>query len=1724
PIPNTRISIRSDTGVIVPPGTVGEVWLGGVGLAQGYLNNPILTAKHFVETSDGHFYRTGDLGRWTADGRLELQGRIDHQVKLHGQRIELGEIEQILQTHPTIAEAVVVMTAAANETKTLHGFIRLNPESVMPDEDVWRAHLAAHLPPHMIPASVTKVASFPLTPSGKLDRKALLQKLKTSENQKEKNKTPPGNALEDRIAAVWQDLLNVTVDREDNFFALGGNSLLAVTLAHRLSQAFEHPISARDLFAAPVLADFAQRVARTTASPHDMTEQVPESDHATEGQKEFWVAEAAGLDTRTFTIPLIQSVLGNTPSIQSWRSAWATLVGRHQSLRTSFAMDTDGILHQKISPPSDNTIAFSCVTHPDTPSALAFIRQCQQAPLSMMSAPLWRAGLVAIESTGEKLFWLALHHSVGDGQSVGILSAELSALLRGDHLPEITGSFAQTAAREDTYLTGHECSEDAQYWNSLLARVPDNAFEEGPLDTARSSTKTPGTHRFEVRLDCKTTENLKALARSHNTSLHAVMLALLAWEARRRTARDDVLVGTTASVRETASDAKIVGYYVNMLPIAVHQQQSASFGDILNEAGGKLAGALSHARYPFARIYQNLRTERALTRHPARYPLFDMAVTENPPPASPSGSVALTRRFSAAYEYWPISPGEDMVLSHEQLPDGQLMLQLHVNAAVYSQETAECWFTALQGWAKWLTVAGQADMPLPGILPDEAAQLKKWEYGARIDRPAKRFHEIFEHRHDTNEKNADTHCAVLTQTDQRTYAEVERDANVLANTLIGRGVKRGDTVAVLTGRSITLASAVLGIWKSAATYLPLSADLPAERLAFMAKDCGISHLIALDGLGVPAELEKTVSTILRPEVLDALSDISAHRPDVSGSPDDIAYIIYTSGSTGRPKGVRISHRSYVNIILGTGEAYGLTADDRSLMFSSPSFDVSLSDIGLPLAFGATLCPVSYDILSAPNKFRAFLNDLKITVADITPSYLRLFDGAALPTLRILVTGGEAPYPSDIITYAANLQYYNAYGPTENTISSTMAVLTAEPQLFLSAGRPLPNTSVHVCDPNGNPVPPGVMGELWLGGSGLAHGYVGRPDLTAAAFVHTAWGRRYRTGDIGRWHTNGALEIMGRTDDQVKLNGIRVELGEIESALATHPDIAQAVAVLDHTQGYEHSLWAFVSPRPGKHAPAEDSWRQYLADRLPGYMIPSVVTSVESIPLSDSGKVDKAALKQLLDGRDRNTNTLPPEDGLERDIARIWQDLLKVQNIHRDDNFFALGGHSLLAIAVTHRLEALLGYPVSARDLFAEPTLRGFSHRVSQTTSPSAGDVATNHATQGQREFWVAEQAGLDTRGFIIPLTMIVQNADDITTAQWHTAWTALVHRHEALRTGFRVDETGTLHRFITPPETAALEISEQPDLNAALHYSQSCQGKAFVMSAPPLWRAGIIRIRQTRQTLFWMALHHSVGDGVSLGILTSDLAKLVQGQTLLPLSSSLDLVAGREETYLSSHDCQSDARYWQQTLAKTPPLDEWPLDFTRPNGRTAQNARGAHTFRIPLDADIAARLRAFASKNGASLHTLFLTLMALEIARRCERSEFLLGTAVSTRETAHDAQLVGYFVNMLPLPCQIDRTVSVEQNLRMMQAALADGLQHTRYPFARIYQDFRRDHTQVPSPARYPLFDFAVAENPVGPPSHSGIAFVAPPVSPVESYSLRPNAPAQDMVLVHEGRPDGGLT
>jgi amino acid adenylation domain-containing protein/thioester reductase-like protein len=801
----------------------------------------------------------------------------------------------------------------------------------------------------------------------------------------------------------------------------------------------------------------------------------------------------------------------------------------------------------------------------------------------------------------------------------------------------------------------------------------------------------------------------------------------MAHEVRRRTGRSEFLLGTAASTRDSVSEARLVGYFVNMLPVACRVDASGSFEQALRAMQQTLAEALHHARYPFARMYRDARQDHGVPPHPARYPLFDLAVTENPGSSDANDNVEGELSFSAVaplaedavhYELRPNGPPQDMVLVHEGQRDGSLILQWFVNAALYEQETAAAWIDSLTGWARLL--AGHERIPgsaLPTLLPAEATLLAGWEQGEILPHPAPSFPAMFEHwAHLTPERPA-----LATDLGTQSYAVLNARANALAHALLALGVTRREPVGVFADRSVALPETVMAIWKAGGCYLPLVPDLPADRLAFIARDAGVRILLVLDGNEPPAALLETGCEVVRPETLSE-SFLSSHdyRPrladgDVHGS--DLAYIIYTSGSTGLPKGVLLLHRGLNNLGVAAVAALGIRSDDRVLLLASPAFDAWISDLAMAWTAGAAVVPFVRADMNDVTGMLEKIARLRVDVATMTPSYLRVFEQAEFPGLRLLMTVGEPPHPADALHYAGRLRYFNGYGPTENTAAASFGLVS--PQVAphtkrLTAGRPLVNTSVHILNHQGEPVPPGAMGLVFLGGMGLAAGYLNRPELTAASFVTTAAGRLYRTGDAGRWTSTGELRILGRSDGQVKLRGQRVELGEIDHRLGNHPAVRQGAAVVEtHADGTQ-ILRAFVCLRFGAAEPTPTEWHDYLSRSLPSYMLPAAVLTISAMPVNTAGKVDRAALGRMAEARRTNLAEAdadgvhgdPPRDGMEARVAQVWAEHLGYRSIARGDNFFDLGGDSLRAIAVVNQLRRTVHCTVN--DLYEHPRLADFA--------------------------------------------------------------------------------------------------------------------------------------------------------------------------------------------------------------------------------------------------------------------------------------------------------------------------------------------------------------------------------------------------------------------------------
>jgi amino acid adenylation domain-containing protein len=959
-------------------------------------------------------------------------------------------------------------------------------------------------------------------------------------------------------------------------------------------------------------------------------------------------------------------------------------------------------------------------------------------------------------------------------------------------------------------------------------------------------------------------------------------------------------------------------------------------------------------------------------------------------------------------------------------------------------------------------------------LLNPAGPVRKW--------PAMRVHECFELLADRQPEAP----AILSGAGVITYSGLDQQANALAHALLDGGVVAEEAVGVLTARSGSLPAAFLGILKAGAAYVPMGADHPPQRLASIAAQSHMRHLVVLDGLEPPAELLAALAadaTVRRPENVGR----SSRRPFTSGRPSDLAAILFTSGSTGNPKGVLLQHDACVNMAFGHIEAHQIGPDDRSLLATAPGFILGFRELCVPLLAGAAFVPASREMLDNPKGLLAAMSHHRVTVAMFTPSYLRLFDRAVPDGLRCLLTAGERPNAADAREYARRLDYWNVHGSTEVCGAICMSRVNPDGEGPLPSGRPFTNTTVCLLDADGDEVPPGEVGEIHVAGAGVARGYLNQPGLTADRFVQTRFGRAYRSGDLGRWNDEGELECVGRADDVVKVSGQSVSLGEIEQTLMRHDLVRLAVAIQ-----HEGRLLAFVES-DGGDADTLAYWHAYLGETLPGYMLPAQVTSVSKLPRGPHGKVDRQSLAALAAA----VHTSPPAAGelpqgeREQQIARVWEEVLRVCPILREDHFFAVGGTSLLAIAVSQRLQAL-GYAASPQTILVAGTIASLAERIvfadgPQTQAPAAREGV---ATVGQQDFWIASKLGLGANGSQITRILAVRGPVP-EPPRWQSAWTQLVERHAALRTVFFADHEGQVHWRTADVEelVASLPISiehcDSPE--DARECIDARANQPWVLTQAPLARAGLVHF--AGETVFWFAVHHAVVDGFSARTLQDELYALLTEGQLSPAPNGVAQASEAEQKHLASEATARDRSYWQHKLDSLVARGgEAFHEFS--TGHNASSTGGCEPVTERLDGTALEALTRMAQNHHVGLHALLLTLLAAETRRRDPRSDLIIGAGISVRPPgANDA--VGYFVNLLPVALEQGKEATFSDRMRAAQTALTEAVEHGTYPSSLIYREFRQRHPDARPHSRNSLFDISLTTNPSRVSSDPGREFFA---------------------------------
>ncbi|MDF5712485.1 MAG: non-ribosomal peptide synthase/polyketide synthase [Rhizonema sp. NSF051] len=1376
PISNTQIYLLDSQQQPVGIGVPGELYIGGDGLAREYLNRTELTQEKFIPdpfSYDSHsrLYKTGDKALYLSNGNIEYLGRIDNQVKIRGLRIELGEIEAVLSQHSDVQVSCVIVREDTSGDKRLVAYI-VTHQDCQPTMGEIRQFLKAKLPDYMIPSAIVILESFPLTPNGKVDRRALPKPdLDTALLEKY---VAPRTPIEEILALLWAQVLNVEqVGIHDNFFELGGHSLLATQLVSRIRTSFKIELPLRELFAASTitkLAPFIQQLQQQDleiAAPPILRRAENANLPLSYAQQRLWFLDQFEPNSASYNIPFGLRLVG-TLNVAALQQSLIEIIHRHEALRTNF-VTVDGQAAQIIQTQPNWSVTVVDLQHlaltEQEIAAQQLVQQQALLPFDLESEALIRATLLVLSSK-EQWLLLCMHHVVSDGWSIGVFIEELQALYnaysQGQPSPllPLPIQYADFALWHRQWLVGEVLNSQLSYWKEQLANAP--TFLPLPTDRLRPAVQTFNGAYQEFTLSVELTQRLVQLSHEQGVTLFMTLLAAYNTLLYRYTGLEDILVGSPIANRDRAEIEGLIGFFVNTLVMRTEISGDRSFNELLPRIREMALSAYAHQDLPFEMLVEALQPERDLSHTP----LFQVMFVLN---NAPTSEVELTGLSVSSLPIESAIAKFDLTLGMQNTNNG-LVGWWEYNTDLFDSSTIERmtghFVTLLES-----IVANPKERisQLPMLTASEQQQLLVEWNDTSVDYACdKCIHQLFEEQ---VERTPDAVAVVFVDerseasrrvNQQLTYHELNCRANQLAHYLRSVGVGADVLVGICAERSLDMVVGLLGILKAGGAYVPLDPEYPQDRLSFMLADAQVSVLLSQHHL-----VEKLPQHHARVVCLDTDWEIipqsNQQNPISSVQATNLAYVIYTSGSTGKPKGALNTHLGICNRLLWMQQAYELTKIDCVLQKTPFSFDVSVWEFFWPLLTGARL------VVAKPGGHRdsGYLVNLileqQVTTLHFVPSMLQIFiEEQGLKncsSLKQVICSGETlPLELQERFFAClGCQLHNLYGPTEAAIDVTFWECKPESNLkTVPIGRPISNTQIYILDQNLQPVPVGVPGELHIGGASLARGYLNARELTQEKFIPNPFSgskdageqrsrglrerrrkiaqspvpshRLYKTGDLARYLPDGNIEYLGRIDNQVKIRGFRIELGEIEAALSQHKDVQTSVIIVREDNKSDKRLVSYIVLQPeqarterivpngaevSRSTPTVKELRSFLKQKLPEYLIPSAFVILESLPLTSNGKIDRRALPSPEPSHKLSDKYVAPRTPLEEILALIWQEVLKIDLVGRHDNFFTLGGHSLLATQLVSRVRSSLKVELPLRSLFAAPIIAELAPLIQQ---------------------------------------------------------------------------------------------------------------------------------------------------------------------------------------------------------------------------------------------------------------------------------------------------------------------------------------------------------------------------------------------------------------------------
>ncbi|WP_051237157.1 non-ribosomal peptide synthetase [Paenibacillus pinihumi] len=1680
PADNVRVYVLDERLQPVPGGATGELYIAGDGVARGYWGQEERTAERFLEepfTPEGRMYRTGDIARRLGDGSLVYLGRSDEQVKVRGYRIETGEIEACLAEHENVREAAVVAKPDGESGLALWAYIAADGQV---EQEELRHYLQERLPSYMMPSHFVLLDGLPVTANGKTDRRALLEDDTQTMGQAHEE---PSGELEIRLAEMWQQVLGrEQIGRGDSFFDLGGHSLKAILLLSKVQKEFSITVPLQTLFDRPTIKGLAAFL--SAGSETDPGQGAEDSAHqvfykiyspiepiekrlhypASYVQKRMYALSALKGAEVTYNVPHAMIIEGPLDADRLQQAA-NKLIQRHETLRTSFGW-VEGGLVQRVHDDADLTIPCSDAEEGEIGSRLAgFIR-----PFDLQLAPLWRLELIR---TGADRYVLLfdMHHIITDGVSVGILMSELSALYEGAELQPLRIQYKDFTVwqREQMLSTrGHEA-----YWADL--------YNEGvpllnlPTDYPRPSIQSFAgrTVTFEVPEDVVTA--LHRINTETGTTMYMILLAAFGVLLGKYAGQEDVVIGTTSAGRNHADTEHLIGAFINTLALRTRPGSEKTFLAFVDEVKRHTLSAFDHQDFAFDELVDRLKIPRDISRNP----LFDtMFVLHN----HGGGTSRLTLgKETLIHEFDDIrhEPAKvDLTLVATLLENQKMLWSIEYRTDLFRKETVERMTANFVRLLTSIALRPQQRIGEIDLLTQEERHESLILFNATgAAYPQTPVHQLFEEQ--VSQKPNEP-AVVSVSEGTWTYAELNAKANKVARFLIASGVQAEDRIGVMAEHSLAAVAVLLGVLKAGAAYVPLDPTYPADRIRHIAADSKMKLLLTQKPLA--SRIPETTAWF---SIDGAMAEGDESNPELNVQPHHLMYLIYTSGSTGQPKGVMVEHRGAVNYLWWARKQYAREQPSSFALYSSLAFDLTVTSIYVPLLTGGRIVVCAGE--DKGQLMPQMLAEDQVDVLKLTPTHLRLLLLAdRVPQrLRTLIVGGEALDTALARQvhdhFDGQVTIYNEYGPTETVVGCMIHAF--DPNLDVSSsvpiGRPADNVRIYVLDELLQPVPSGAAGELYIAGDGVARGYWGQEERTAERFLKepfTPEGRMYRTGDIARRLADGNLIYLGRSDEQVKVRGYRIEIGEIVACLAENDAVREAVVLAKPDGDSGVDLWAYIAV---EDRVGQEAIRHHLLERLPEYMVPSHLVLLDRLPVTPNGKTDRRALLEDEKWAVNNAHEDPAGE-LEIRLAELWQQVLLSERIGRHDSFFSLGGHSLKAIMLLSKVQKEFGITVPLQVLFDTPTIQGLAAFMSasvktgedQAEAPleegsgakgdsafqwiePAGKRAYYPASYSQKRLYVLNHLAEVT--YNVPDVMLIRGALDVERLKW--AVQELVNRHETLRTSFgwidgelvqRVHENVTLD--IPYSEQSEDEIDEQ--IKAFV--------RPFDLSTAPLLRIELVKLGEDRHLIF-SDMHHIITDGVSVEIFFEELMALCAGKPLAPLRIQYKDFSVWQTSGEGAERKQEHEKHWLDVFSGGTPLLNLPTDYNRPS---IQSFRGGRVdFEIPKP--VTEQLFKISKESGTTLYMILLAVYNVLLSKYTSQDDIVVGTTIAGRNHADTEQLIGAFINTLALRNRPMGEMTFSAFMNEVKSNALKAYEHQDYAFEELVDRLktRRDVS------RNPLFD-----------------------------------------------------